>query len=503
MDSTTTMTTNTGFPVEKSGRRASSSSGAQISNNTPLSSPSFLIKKSLRPVVAKLLGANADSNDQEQQHQAAEEQQQQQANKKMNGNVGQKRTRANNEQDCSGSVSTAGTSNDGSSIHATTTTTDYRQLHDEEGDASRRNIDLDPIEQWRKQQHLQETKEPHIIKELCLFLKNRSWKKKLMTFIAVVSAIPIVLDVFILRSGHLQSLFTTYLEWMTYHRLLGSLAYVFILVLTSLIFIPPSILIFAAGFTFTSLYGKIGILIALLTSYVGCSIGGVIGFVRARYMTRDLIEILMRRYPTIHAIDKAIVRNSLRVMILMRLNCLIPFGVLNYVFGITGVPWDTFVISMVGILPWQLFLICLGASSATVYDTNSGEEEEEEGVQLIRILLSSMGVAFGFIGLAITWKFAKKELQREVLDPAATTVSTSNYIDSVVDLHATDYLRSIFLGEDQSHLSDSAIEVRQQQHNGIVQVGGYLHNEAWVDDMLVSSYQQKLTWNEIMIDDFS
>ena len=417
--------------------------------------------------------------------------------------VGQKRTRANNEQDCSGSVSTAGTSNDGSSIHTTTTTTDYRQLHDEEGDASSRNIDLDPIEQWRKQQHLQETKEPHIIKELCLFLKNRSWKKKLMTFIAIVSAIPIVLDVFILRSGHLQSLFTTYLEWMTYHRLLGSLAYVFILVLTSLIFIPPSILIFAAGFTFTSLYGKIGILIALLTSYVGCSIGGVIGFVRARYMTRDLIEILMRRYPTIHAIDKAIVRNSLRVMILMRLNCLIPFGVLNYVFGITGVPWDKFVISVVGILPWQLFLICLGASSATVYDTNSGEEEEEEGVQLIRILLSSMGVAFGFIGLAITWKFAKKELQREVLDPAATTVSTSNYIDSVVDLHATDYLRSIFLGEDQSHLSDSAIEVRQQQHNGIVQVGGYLHNEAWVDDMLVSSYQQKLTWNEIMIDDFS
>ena len=497
------MTTNTGFPVEKSGRRGASSSGAQISNNTPLSSPSFLIKKSFRPVVAKLLGVNANSNDQEQQHQAAEEQQQQQANKKMSGNVGQKRTRANNKQDCSGSVSTAGTSNDGSSIHTTTTTTDYRRLHDEEGDASSRNIDLDPIEQWRKQQHLQKKKEPHIIKELCLFLKNRSWKKKLMTFIAVVSAIPIILDVFILRSGHLQSLFTTYLEWMTYHRLLGSLAYVFILVLTSLIFIPPSILIFAAGFTFTSLYGKIGILIALLTSYVGCSIGGVIGFVRARYMTRDLIEILMRRYPTIHAIDKAIVRNSLRVMMLMRLNCLIPFGVLNYVFGITGVPWDTFVISMVGILPWQLFLICLGASSATVYDTNSGEEEEEdEGVQLIRILLSSMGVAFGFIGLAITWKFAKKELQREVLDPA-TTVSTSNNIDSVVDLHATDYLRSIFLGEDQSHLSDSAIEVRQQQHNGIVQVGDYLHTEAWVDDMLVSSYQQKLTWNEIMIDDFS
>lgn len=494
MDSSAT-TINTGFQVvEKGGRRASSSSGAPSSNTTPLSSPSFLVKKSLRPAKAKLFGANANSNDREQHLAEEQQQQQQQANTKMmNGKVGQ------SNKDCGGSVSTAGTSNDGSSIH-TATYYDYQQLHDKENTNSK-EIDLDPIEQWRKQNLQKQKEEPHIIKEVCLFLKNRSWKKKLMTFIAIVSVIPIILDIFILRSGRLQSFFTTYLDWMTDHRLLGSVAYVFILVLTSLIFIPPSILIFAAGFTFTSLFGKIGILIAIPTSYVGCTIGGVIGFVRARYMTRDLIEILMRRYPTIHAVDKAIVRNSLRVMILMRLNCLIPFGVLNYVFGITGVPWVTFVISMVGILPWQLFLICLGASSATVYDTNSGEEEDE-GVQLIRILLSSMGVAFGFIGLAITWKFAKKELQREVLD-LATTDPTSNDIDSGVDLHATNYLRSMYFGDDESYRSDNAIEVCPQHHNGIAQVGDYLHTEAWVDDMRVSSYQQKLTWNEIMLDDFS
>jgi hypothetical protein len=79
-------------------------------------------------------------------------------------------------------VSTSGTSNDGSSsIHTTTeTTTDYQQLQDE-----RTGDDLDPIEQWRKQQDYLQKKqqEPqHIIKEVCLFLKNRSWKKKLMTF---------------------------------------------------------------------------------------------------------------------------------------------------------------------------------------------------------------------------------------------------------------------------------------------------------------------------------
>ncbi|EED86849.1 predicted protein, partial [Thalassiosira pseudonana CCMP1335] len=100
--------------------------------------------------------------------------------------------------------------------------------------------------------------------------------------------------------------------------------------------------------------------------YVGAILGGTIGFLRANYMTRDLIQILMRRYPILRAIDAAIVRNSLRVMILMRLNPLIPFGVLNYLFGISGVSWESFILAMVGVMPWHLWLICLGASANSV-----------------------------------------------------------------------------------------------------------------------------------------
>jgi len=278
---------------------------------------------------------------------------------------------------------------------------------DDENDGDAAN---DLRDEQKKQKH-----HPHIAKELCLFLKHRSWKKKLMTLVVILSVSPVILDIFIFRSGHLQDIFDDYLEWMSEHPLLGPFSYICMLVLTSLIFIPPSILIFAAGFTFSALYGRGGIIVALVSSYIGSTMGGAIGFVRARYMTRDLIEILIRRYPMIRAVDAAIVRNSLRVMILLRLNCLIPFGVLNYVFGITGVPWEAFVLGMVGIIPWHLFLICLGASSATFIDTNGrggGGHGDDDGIELLRLILSAMGVAFGFIGLAITWKFAKKELQK-------------------------------------------------------------------------------------------
>ena len=117
----------------------------------------------------------------------------------------------------------------------------------------------------------------------------------------------------------------------------------------------------------------------------------------------------MRRYPLLRAIDAAVVRNSLRVMILLRLNPLIPFGVLNYLFGISGVSGASFVLGVIGVVPWHLWLISLGASAnSLIYD--------DENATVFRIILLGMGTASGVIGLVITWKFAKKELQKVSCD---------------------------------------------------------------------------------------
>jgi len=236
----------------------------------------------------------------------------------------------------------------------------------------------------------------------------------------------------------------------------------------------------------------------------------MIGFWRARYMTRDLIEVLMRRYPIIKAVDAAIIKNSLRVMVLMRLNCLIPFGVLNYVFGITGVDWAVYSLAMIGILPWHLLLICLGASSATVY------AESGSGVSMLQIILMSTGAAFGIISLAITWKFAKKELQKEV-DAVPSDQPTSNR-DMQIKPRDIMPFRSPNRKIESKPEEPQSIEVS----NGVVEdadlhVGDYFliqclgmeeHRSPGTEDdkgveVDYSSYRKKLGWNEILLDDFS
>jgi membrane protein DedA with SNARE-associated domain len=63
------------------------------------------------------------------------------------------------------------------------------------------------------------------------------------------------------------------------------------------IFIPPTLLVFGAGYAFTVALDSIwmGILAASLSCFMGSCLGAVIAFLRARYMMRDLVQLFSKR----------------------------------------------------------------------------------------------------------------------------------------------------------------------------------------------------------------
>ena len=76
-------------------------------------------------------------------------------------------------------------------------------------------FDDEPKTPTQKLQELPEnnrSEQPHIIKELYTFFLRRSWKKKLFTFLAVGMIIPVILDVFILRTGYVTNFLDNFLE---------------------------------------------------------------------------------------------------------------------------------------------------------------------------------------------------------------------------------------------------------------------------------------------------
>lgn len=250
--------------------------------------------------------------------------------------------------------------------------------------------------------------QPTLCRELFTYYINRTRTKKIISILIILSIVPVLIDFILYNSQHVSSITQSFLDWMKEYGDLAVFIYVIVMSVLTLFFVPPSIFVFASGFIFQETYGRWGIIVAWISSFLGALIGGSLGFWRARYLSRDLVQILMRRYPLLRAVDAAIVKNQLKVMFLMRLNLLIPFGVLNYIFGISGVHLSVFLLSMPAVLPWYLLLVCLGGVSHSMYSKDGTVEDNLFGIMLI-----SSGVASGIIALVITWKFAKKELQKE------------------------------------------------------------------------------------------
>lgn len=182
-------------------------------------------------------------------------------------------------------------------------------------------------------------------------------------------------------------------------------------VFVSVIMIPPTLLVFGAGYAFSQAIGfGWGVLAAILSCSIGSCVGATLAFWRSRYMMRDLIYIFSKRYPLVRAADRALKRKGFHVMLLLRLCPLIPFNGLNYCCGITGVRLEDFCMSLIGILPFQIFTVFVGATAGSfaLRDKDKYNPSQEVGF----VVLIASGVAFGIIALVYIWKLVKKELRK-------------------------------------------------------------------------------------------
>lgn len=248
----------------------------------------------------------------------------------------------------------------------------------------------------------------HIIFELIDYMRFRSWKKKLLTVIVFCTSVLVIVDMFFF--GYINSWLEGFFKWMARHSIAGLFAFMALFVVGTLIFIPPALLTLGAGYIYAQIYGwGPGVLAASMICFLGSSVGAILAYARSQYMMRDLIKLFSRRYPIIKAADRALRRNGFKVMLLLRLCPLIPFNALNYIGGVTSVNGEDFTSSLIGIIPWQLLTVCIGATASNAFERRENEDQKLAGIVLI-----STGIAFALIALIMTWSYARAELHKEI-----------------------------------------------------------------------------------------
>ena len=178
----------------------------------------------------------------------------------------------------------------------------------------------------------------------------------------------------------------------------------------AILLIPGSLITFGTGYLLGLRWGT-----AVVS--VGSTAGAVAAFALARTLLRDRVRARLAGRPRFRAVDEAVAREGIRIVILLRLSPVVPYTVQNYAYGATGVRFRDFLLgTWVGMLPGTLLYVYLGAGARTLTEAATG------GVQG-----TAWTTAFFVLGLAATaaatWlvtRAARRALERrpELAGPA-------------------------------------------------------------------------------------
>jgi uncharacterized membrane protein YdjX (TVP38/TMEM64 family) len=176
------------------------------------------------------------------------------------------------------------------------------------------------------------------------------------------------------------------------------LAYVATYIVASLLLLPAALLSIGAGVTWGAVGGAA---IAVPSTTLAASAA----FIIARYFFSGRFRAWLLNKPRLSAVEQAVNDKGAALVFLLRLSPMLPFPILNYIFGLTRVPFQRFAVAtFFGMIPVTSMWAYVGAIGGKL-----GRGNESVGTAEI-----IAGVVGGLITLGVTvWvgKAARKAMR--------------------------------------------------------------------------------------------
>lgn len=148
----------------------------------------------------------------------------------------------------------------------------------------------------------------------------------------------------------------------------GMLLYMLIYIGFKIFMMPATLMTLAGAYTFGSIYGPMkGFFICWALVLIGASTGSVIAFCNGRFLLRRVLrKYLIQRVVLFDAIDRGVAKNGLKMVILLRMNPVIPYNVFNYFMSVTSVSLKDFTLGCVGMLPLSGMYVYIGVNLSSI-----------------------------------------------------------------------------------------------------------------------------------------
>nr|WP_228055174.1 TVP38/TMEM64 family protein [Gloeocapsopsis crepidinum] len=197
------------------------------------------------------------------------------------------------------------------------------------------------------------------------------------------------------------------LQWIDSLGTVGAIAFILLYIVATIAFLPGSILTLGAGVVF-------GVFLGSFYVFIGATLGATAAFLVGRYLARGWVAKKIAGNKKFRAIDQAVGREGLKIVLLTRLSPIFPFNLLNYAYGVTGVSLKDYFIGSVGMIPGTIMYVYIGSLAGSIATIGTEAQPDNPVVQwTIRILGFIATVA---VTLYVT-KLARKALEEQVLEP--------------------------------------------------------------------------------------
>lgn len=134
----------------------------------------------------------------------------------------------------------------------------------------------------------------------------------------------------------------------------GAICYPLLFALCNLLLLPGGILCVGAGFFFGLWWG-------FFIVFIGNAIGAAISFALSRWLAGPWFKRKFERHPTLRALGPAVEREGWKIIFLSQLHPLFPTSLLNYLYGVTRIPFHTYMLWVsLGRAPGLFLYVYLG-----------------------------------------------------------------------------------------------------------------------------------------------
>ena len=206
-------------------------------------------------------------------------------------------------------------------------------------------------------------------------------------------------------SLNLQEFLQNALQWINSLGAIGGIVFIGIYIIATLAFLPAALLTLGAGVIFGVIWGSIYV-------FIGATLGAIAAFLGGRYLAQGWVKEKISSYKKFAIIDKAVSKEGLKIVLLVRLSPLFPFNLLNYALGITSVSFQDYLIGSVGMIPGTIMYVYFGSLVGDIALIGS---KNQPGNIILHWVIKIMGLIATIAVTVYVTKIAKKALEDENL----------------------------------------------------------------------------------------